>query len=376
MKAQHALGLDLSRIRVTVVFLIDIAILVLAGRWPGDAQTARYVWWSGVGLAVLVAFFALVTYRRVPLTTVLVASVLGQFADPKTILTEGRTPAVDHHRRYGREKVGMREHQGRLVTAIAVGGRPVVTSGRHAVGTQLPVALPVDSLAAALRQFDVRLDSIDIVSVALDPAGQRSTWVMLRMDPQRNVFAVAARDSLAATLAAATERLAHDLDGRYVSAHMVTAEEFRAIDATVLAGLQPTQVRGSLGRLKRKNRTGYVTSFWVSPRDITTENLEELWLSEVDATVVTVRLTPVHGRTDVSVLVRYHSGDRLDRSVRSSLNRLIGRRQLTAICASLPVPERYPGLMVPGRPLHDGEPLTVALDPVDERLPVHAGAQP
>ncbi|HET9876400.1 MAG TPA: type VII secretion protein EccE, partial [Mycobacterium sp.] len=68
MKAQHAVGLDLSWARVTTVFLIDVAVLVLAGRWPGELRTATYVWWVGVGVAVLVAVTALVTYRRVPLT--------------------------------------------------------------------------------------------------------------------------------------------------------------------------------------------------------------------------------------------------------------------------------------------------------------------
>ncbi|WP_407695057.1 hypothetical protein [Mycolicibacter icosiumassiliensis] len=103
MKAQHALGLNLSWIRVTLVFLIDVGILVLAGRWPGDPKVADYAWWSGVAVAVLVALLALLTYRRVPVSTMWAAWVADQFTDPEEALHRGRGTAIDHHRRFGRE---------------------------------------------------------------------------------------------------------------------------------------------------------------------------------------------------------------------------------------------------------------------------------
>lgn len=382
MKAQHALGLNLSWMRVTTVFLIDIGVLDLAGRWPGDKQVATYVWWSGVGVAALVAIFALVTYRRVPISTMWAAWVRDLFADPETALAEGRTAAVDQHRRYGRESVGMREYQDRLVTLIAVGGRPVVLSGRHHRGESSTVLLPMDLVATGLRQFDVRLECIDIVTVgthsepgeqADSAPDQRTTWVLLRMDPQHNVPAVATRDSLAATMVAATERVAQQIDGRNITARVVGAEEFAGIDEAILAGLEPGQIRG---RLFKRRRNGRVTSFWVSPRDIGAENLEQLWLPESKATVVTVRLMPGPGRTaEVSVLVRYHSPRRMHKNVRAALNRFVGRRQLEAVCASMPVPARHPGLTPPGRALHGTEHLAISLDPVAEYSTVRVGTQ-
>ncbi|RRR48076.1 type VII secretion protein EccE [Mycolicibacter terrae] len=379
MKAQHALGLNLSWTRVTTVFLIDVGILVLAGRWPGDAKAATYAWWSGVGIAVLVAAIALVTYRRVPISTMWAAWLRDQVTDPEPALSRGRTPAVDHHRRFGREPIGMREHQGRLVTVIAVGGRAVQASGRHRRGAE-PVTLPLERLAAGLRQFDVRLDSIDVVTVGTRSAPReadevdfddaasmpdhRQTWLVLRMDPQHNVNAVAARDSLAATLAAATERLAEEIDGRNISARPLRADEFDGVDDAVLAGLEAGQLRH---RLFRPRPEGQVTNFWVSPGDISAENLEQLWYPETDATVVTVRLAPGGGRTTgVSVLVRYHSAGPLGRNVRAALNRFVGRRQLEAVCASLPAPTAHPRMAVPGRDLQDGEHLAVSVDIVPE----------
>ena len=389
MKAQHALGLNLSWMRVTPVFLIDIAILVLAGRWPGDTPAARYAWWSGVGFAALITIITLVTCRRVPLSTVCGAWLADQFAHPEKALSLGRTRAVNHQRRYGHGPVGIREHEGRLVTMIAVGGRQAVTSGRHHQGSEA-VTLPVEMVAAGLRQFDVRFESIDIVSVGTrenpgdsdaDPAADaedglesgpepsfpdhRATWVVLRMNPQGNVNAVAARDSLAATLAAATERLAEELNSRDVSARVVAAEEFDAVDDAVLAEVEPGQLRH---RLFGERPSGHVSSFWVSPRDIEADNLEHLWVPEAATTVVTVRLVPGRGRTtDLTVLVRYHSAERLHKSVRAALNGFVGRRRLEAFCASLPAANSHPGLTaVPDRELRSDEHLPISLDPMDD----------
>jgi type VII secretion protein EccE len=398
MKAQRAFGLDLSWPRVAVVFLIDVAVLVLASHWPGEPPTASYVWWSGVGVAVLVTITALTSYRRIPITSVLAARALDRFADPEAVSAGGRTRLVDHQRRYGRELVGMREYQGQLVTVIAVGGPAAAVSGRHHRGTESTVTLPVDLVAAGLRQFDVRLDGIDIVSVGVSetpaddvetaaadsdapdthaPAASgpdhRNTWLVLRMDTERNVTAVAARDSVAATLAAATERLAHDLDRRNITARVLTAEEFTDVDTAVLAGLQPAQTPARWRRLNRKQLKGHVTSFWVSPQDITSENLVQLWEPATNTTVVTVRLTPRYGRTEVSVLVRYHSRDRLPKKVLPGLNRLTGR-QLTAVCTSLPTLRR-PALVMPVQEMHDQEHLAVPLDPEPQRPVVRIGAQ-
>ncbi|GFG72590.1 type VII secretion protein EccE [Mycolicibacter senuensis] len=391
MKAQHSFGLNLSWLRVTTVFLIDLAILRLAGHWPTELGSPARAWWPGVGLAVAVTAAALITHRRVPLTSILLARVLDRFANPATFLNEGCTPGFDHRRRYSHDVVGLREHGGQLVTVIAVAPPPAATSGRHGRRHQPLGALPAGLVAAALRQFDVRLDGIDIVSVRTcdtaadgdtdtgpaddqqapavsDTAAPRDTWLILRMDPMRNAEAVAVRDSVAATLAAATERLAQTLQERHIVTRVLPAAEFGRVDATVLAGLQPTRIRRRRRRLKQKQRKGprqYAATFWMSPRDITTANLEQLWLRAADTTAVTVRLTTQNNHTEVSVLVRYHTADRLRRNMWAGLNRLNGR-QLTALRTSLPTPRRRT-LAVPARELDGQEPLQVPLGPTAQQ---------
>ncbi|OBH64500.1 type VII secretion protein EccE [Mycobacterium sp. E2479] len=398
MKRQRSFGLSLSWPRVTTVFLVDVAIMVVASHCPESWQgTYRIAFWVGVGLAVLVTLLSLVTYHGLTVTTGLATWLWDWSADPGAALAAGCTPALDYQRRYGRDRVGVRQHEGQLVTVIAINGGDNESASRlrH---RHSPPTLLVSAVASGLRQFDIHLDDIDIVSVKVRRGGPeasaaepskmddwgpeewevasdapssyvRRTWLVLRMNPQRNVAAVAARDSLASTLVAATERLAQDLDGLTCAARPLTAEELADVDRAVLADLEPTWSRPGWRRLKHFN--GFVTSLWLSPSDITTDKLDELWEDETVATVLTLRLTSRGGRPQVSAWVRYHTEKRLRRNVSSGLNRLTGR-QLAAVRASLPAPTARPLLLVPSRPLRaDDNDLALS---VDQPRGISAGA--
>lgn len=389
MKAQRRFGLSLSWSRVTAVFLIDIVILLVASHCPDSWQGEhRIAFWVGAGLAALITLLSLVTHHGLTVTSGLATWLWDWSADPGTALTAGCTPAVDHQRRYGRDKVGVRQYDGHLVTVIAVDGGDEDAPGRHRHRTTSGI-LPVPAVAEGLRQFDIDLDCIDIVSMKVRRGGNaaeksklddwgpeewglvsdqptsyvRRTWLVLRMNPQRNVAAVAARDSLASTLVAATERLAQDLDGQNCAARPLTADELAEVDAAVLADLEPTWSRPGWRHLKHFN--GFTTSFWLTPSDITTETLEDLLTPDVGAAVVTVRLVTDDGRPALSAWVRYHSESRLPRNVASGLNRLTGR-QLAAVRASLPAPAAHPHLLVPSRPLRDDDDVVLSVGQVRE----------
>ena len=304
MKAQRRFGLALSWSRLTVVFLVDIAILVIASHCPDSlAGRASHRLVGGRRRGLDLHAVSLVTHHGLTMTSGLAGWLWDWSADPRTTLAAGCTPAVDYQRRFGRDKVGVREYEGRLVTVIAVDGGE---GHRRARATQSP-SLLVQSVAAGIRQFDVHLDGIDIVSVQVRRGGNaaelskldklgpeewglvsdqpasyvRRTWLVLRMNPQLNVAAVAARDSLASTLVAATERLAQDLDGQGCAARALTADEVAEVDSAVLADLEPTWSRPGWRYLKHFN--GFATSFWLTPSDITTEAVDELWVPETDA---------------------------------------------------------------------------------------------
>jgi type VII secretion protein EccE len=387
MKAQRRFGLSLSWARVTSVFLVDIVILLVASHCPDSWQGKYHIaWWVGVGLAAIVTLLSLVTHHGLTVTSGLAGWLWDWSADPGTALAAGCTPALDHQRRFARDKVGVREHEGQLVTVIAVNSGEDDPS-RHRTRTGPSAGLLVQQVANGLRQFDVHLDGIDIVSVKVRRGGNaaelskldklgpeewglvtdqpatyvRRTWLVLRMNPQLNVAAVAARDSLASTLAATTERLAQDLDGQGRAARPATAEEIAEVDSAVLGDLEPTWSRPGWRSLKHFN--GFATSFWLTPSDITTETLDELWLPDTEATVVTIRITSRSGRPEVSAWVRYHSDSRLPRAVSNGLNRLTGR-QLAAVRASLPAPTTRPLLVVPTRDLLEDDDLVLQVGQV------------
>ena len=385
MKAQREYGLDLSWSRVTVVFLIDVALLVIASHLPDSWQVGHAPFWVAVVLATLVTIAGLLTNGGVPIASAPIARIRNWYADPER-LTVGCTPAIDHRRRFSRDTVGVREYDGKLIAVIAVDvAGESSAAGRHHHRDILSTSIPLEAVVDSLRQFDVRLDSVDIVSVGTRdasrgvesavrddfgttrgqrPIQERNTWLVLRMDPQHNVQAVAARDSVACTLAAAAERLAHDLDGQGCPARPLTADEILDVDDAVLAGLQPAHIRPFWRYLKTPD--SYVTSFWVSPSDISSETLAQLWLTDADVTVLTIRVIAEGHAADVSVWVRYHSDKRLPKEAFSGLNRLTGR-QLGAVAASLPAPTSHRPLPMPHLTVGNGEGIQV---------PVGAAAQP
>jgi type VII secretion protein EccE len=403
VKAQRRLGVALSWPKTTSAFLIDVVVLVLVSQFAGGPQTVT--WWLGVAVAAVVTIGLVLTYLGITVFSALARwlwdwsapdiwdsppepaatlSTSDSSPTPTEKLNPGCTPAIDHRRRFGRHVVGVRGYRGQLVAVVALDG-PADALHHHQVVS--PTTLPVSAVAAGLRHFDVRLDAIDIVSVrrrrALDaaddsapqavddrPSGfERRTWLVLRMDPQCNVGAVAARDSLASTLAAAAEQLVDDLNSRRCAARPLIAGEFAEVDASVAAGLQPASTRSGLRHLKCFD--GYATSFWVSPQDITSETLDRLWLDDSDVTVVTIRLSAAAGGAQVSAWVRYHSAERLGNDACVGLNRLIAR-QMAAVHASLPAPAKRPPLVVPGRPVRDDEQLEIHLGPTEMDAAEHS----
>jgi type VII secretion protein EccE len=389
MKTEPRLGLALSWLWTTTAFLVDIAVLALVSHSPGAPRTVA--WWVGVAVAAVVTIAAILTYRGITVAQAIARWAWDWFAvlnwppGPEATLSPGCTPTTDHLRRFGRDVVGVREYQGQLVAVIAV-EEPADPPSEEERQTVSSGTLPVAAVAVGLRQFDVCLDAIDIVSVqkrhvcdAADPSApptaddcpaavQRGTWLLVRMDPQHNVAAVMARDSVASTLAAATERLANDLNGRGCTARPLTGDELAEVDTAVAAGLQAASTRPGWRHLKHFD--GYATSFWISPRDITSETLDRLWLHDTDATVMTIRLTATADGAQVSAWVRYHSKERLGQDVWAGLNPLTGR-QSAAVRASLPAPAKRPPLMVPVRALRDHEDLAVRLGPIDVGVKPH-----
>lgn len=377
MRAQRPLGLAMSWPPLAVTFLIDVGIVVLVSNWPSEWRR-DIAWWTGIGVAAVLTILVLVTVRGVRLGVLISRWVRNFFANPAPHLSAGRGSAIDHRRRYGHATVGVREHHGGLVAVVAMVAPVVGGSGRHSQPQPTAAELPIPAVAAGLRQFDVHLDWIDVISIAdaKSPPTERrpDAWVVLRMTPTENVGSVIVRDSVASTMAAVAERIADDLARRQYDAWPLTADELGQLDEAVLAGLRAEDTAPRLRFLKQRNDDGdvdgYVTSFWVSPNDIDTDVFAGLWEIDAEATVIALRLLSRHHQVEVSAWVRFHSAEPLDKAVRKGLNRLTGR-QLRAVADSLPVPARQPRLTLPARALEEDDPVALPL-PQPEPKPVEA----
>ncbi|MGV0632939.1 type VII secretion protein EccE [Mycolicibacillus trivialis] len=368
MRAQSPVGLAMSWPPLALTFLVDVGIIVLVSNWPTEWRR-DIAWWTGIGIVAALTMLVLITVRGVPLGVVLARWVRNFFTNPETQLTAGREPAIDHRRRFGHATVGIREHRGALVAVVALVA-PVASGagGRHSQPQSSMTELPIRAVADGLRQFDVHLDWIDVISTtaAGSPPAERGpdAWLVLRMTPTDNVGSVIVRDSVASTIAAVAERIADDMARRGFDAWPLTADEIGELDEVVLAGLRPEASKPRLRFLAQHDDDGdvdgYVTSFWLSPKDIDTDALTELWEVDAEATVIALRLLTRHNQVEVSAWVRFHTAERLEKSVWKGLNRLTGR-QLRAVTDSLPVPARQPRLKLPARPLGDDDTAALPL---------------
>ncbi|BBY52985.1 type VII secretion protein EccE [Mycobacterium koreense] len=366
MKAQSPLGLVVSWPPLAVVFLVDVGIMTLVSNWP--TQWRRDIaWWTGVGIAALVAILVLVTFRRVRLGVLIGTWLRNFFTKVEPALAVGRDAATDHRRRYGHATVGVRHHDGAVVAVVAVAAPVLAPNGRHSQPEAAMAELPIQAVAASLSQFDVHLDGIDVIALATADATpterQPSAWLVLRMTPTANVGGVIVRDSVASTMAAVAERVADDLGRRRFDAWPLTADELSDLDDAVLGGVSD-DASPRLRFLKRRDGdgevTGYATSFWLSPNDITADTLADLWDVDADLTVIGLRLLARHNQIEVCAWVRFHTAERLDKSVFKGLNRLAGR-QLLAVAEIMPVPARQPRLVLPARALQDDDPAALPL---------------
>lgn len=370
MKPTLPLGIRFGWTRVVAVFVATVALLSLGG-----AEAGRAGWWVAAGVAVLLSAATVVTWRGATLLRLGLRAINAHSAMAAT--TAGET--ADYHRTYGQGPVGIRAVGPYLAAVVAVDGQAHSPSAldHHRVASL--ATLPVAAVADGLRQFDVTLESIDIVSVGRRRAserhhsyaavyssligdhpavGQRRTWLVARFDAERSARAVLWRESVAATVGAAAQWLAQELTGLRCPARVLTAQEIREADAELLAGIDPAELRSGWGRLRHSN--GYVQTYWMSPSDISSDTLDRLWVPDTDATAVTVQLRPaVGGATRVGVVARYHTGAPISEPPLSGLNPLTGRHNLGLAAGSLTA--RTP-LAVPSCALEDvDQPLAVAV---------------
>ncbi|WP_328391731.1 type VII secretion protein EccE [Nocardia sp. NBC_00416] len=211
----------------------------------------------------------------------------------------------------------------------------------------------VESLLPMLDQYGIGVD-IDIVTtgqrvrsagsysmlydqlIGSHPVvGNRLTWLVLRLDQERNLKVLARRGPCAVvgprTLATAAHRIAGRLRERGVAAHPLPGAAL--LDATRLlhAGAELSDLTERWDRLKTSVPGRFVTSFGIDWSQLDDAGLDDCWTWNSGRTTMVVSLSGADGPR---ALVRY-IGPAMTEALPDYLRRLPGRQSL-ALRASLP----------------------------------------
>ncbi|WP_253870227.1 type VII secretion protein EccE [Mycobacterium sp. 1164966.3] len=219
--------------------------------------------------------------------------------------------------------------------------------------------VPVQALVDCLQQFDITLDSIDVISQGARSQGhsqvaavydavlgplpaiaQRNVWIAIRFDPSRCAAAVrrrgGGRNGILRAAATATRRVANRLTEGGLRIRVLTASEIgqatnQLADGVDLATVEETWRTCREGRFRLR-------SFAIRPRMLTTGGLGLLWTIPSYSTTMCLSLRRDRPRGPVQIrgLARFDAHGRARIDLRG-LTHLRGY-QYSALAATLPVP--------------------------------------
>jgi type VII secretion protein EccE len=243
-------------------------------------------------------------------------------------------------------------------------------------------------------------------------AGSRTTYLVVRLDITDSVQGLVYRRSIGSAAAAATERIVKELEQVGVRARALGAEEHDAVLATLSLGLATPPTRpitvdddaavdedldvdpvaelvaagarhrrvetparrlpaaseeprvrpkSDVGWNTINTNTGFVTSYYFSADDITTDSFNQMWSLPSDHVVHVLALRKQRGGpVTVKALVRTTDPSRPDQPPTLYLNPLPGDQHAAALRAA---PTSQPRLQLPSRVLDPAEDLRIPIGP-------------
>ena len=340
--------------------LIDLLIVELvAAVGVAVALYLRTPGWQGaaVGLAV-----ALLLVTRVHGTTLprSIAARLGFAWDRRRRGSEPESEEPFDVPTADGAQIGFRWDGATLLSLIKIDENPQALTVMEPGTTVSGEVVPVQALVECLQQFDITLDSIDVISQGARSSGhtamaavydavlgplpaiaQRSVWIAIRFDPSRCADAVrrrgGGRDGILRTATTATRRVANRLTEaglrpRILGASGIALATNQLSDGVNLTTLEETWDMCRDGRFR-------LCSFAVETEMLTTAGLGVLWTVPSYSTTVCLSLRADDDPDLVKIrgLARFDS----DFGVPVNLPGLIHLRgyQFSALACSLPISE-------------------------------------
>ncbi|NNG95654.1 type VII secretion protein EccE [Gordonia araii NBRC 100433] len=257
---------------------------------------------------------------------------------------------------------GMRWDGDRLITVLRIDPAPISVTRFVPGATFSSDVIPVEVVAGCLEQFDLELESIDIISRGsraygdgqiariydgilgpLPAAAFRTVWVVLRLDPLASTEAISRRGGGATgTLKAAmvaTRRIANHLASQGHPATILTAAEITEATWQLTEGYDPNAIEEELNHAV----VGPLRSESVSldADSITTGGLMAVWAQRSLSTVLALHLRPAdEGDTAVSAIARFTMRPS-EPAVSLPGSQPLTGLQRTALRATLPVADTF-----------------------------------
>ncbi|WP_067721962.1 type VII secretion protein EccE [Nocardia yamanashiensis] len=327
-----------------------VAILLIGGLPPLFLLSAHAPWWAVASAAAVLVLAGTPIRQRSPIRWLSdrCAFRFGRAARLRTLHEE--PPLGDVEVAAG-------------ICGILCDGDVLVAVIRLAPDLDLPTVIadrtvytedtvPVDLLLRMLDQYGITVD-IDIVThgrrtradldyskvydqlIGSRPViGQRSTWLVIRLDQRRNLQVLTRRGPCAESgpraLAAAAHRIAARLREREVAAHVLPADALGEMTQWLHAGVEPSELRERWGQLDTAHAGRTVTTFAVDWTRVETPGLEDCWRWHRGWTTIAIALSS----TGTRALVRYVGPSPEDPP--PAYLRLLSGRQTTAFRATLP----------------------------------------
>ncbi len=340
--------------------LIDLLILELVvAVGVAVALYLRTPAWQGAAIGLAVALL-LVTRARGTTLPRSIAARLGFAWDRRR-----RRPAAESEEPFDvptadDAQIGFRWDGATLLSLIKIDENPQALTVMEPGMTVSGEVVPVQALVECLQQFDITLDSIDVISQGARSSGhtamaavydavlgplpaiaQRTVWIAIRFDPSRCADAVrrrgGGRDGILRTATTATRRVANRLTEaglrpQILGASGIALATNQLSDGVNLATLEETWDMCRDGRFR-------LCSFAVKPEMLTTAGLGVLWTVPSYSTTVCLSLRADDDPDLIKVrgLARFDS----DFGVPVNLPGLVHLRgyQFSALACSLPISE-------------------------------------
>lgn len=244
---------------------------------------------------------------------------------------------------------GVRFQDGVAVAVVQLLGRahvPTMFTGSTSSHTEN--TLDITDLQPLLRQsLGLTLDSLSVVStgarrrvtgdyprvydtlLGTPPyAGQRETWVIVRIAALANVEALQCRSSIGTATLAAAQRISATLRQQGIRARVATATDIVELERRL--GRSALEVPNRRWRAVRGDG-GWLSTYWYRPADVTTEVLSQAWSLRVDG--ITQNIT-LFGDGSANATLTVRSAQPLSTAPSTVLQTLPGE-QAGAVAANL-----------------------------------------